>query len=75
MTILITGATGQVRGEAARILAASGQTVRVLVREPARAAGLDGVETTQGSFEDDATLRRALEHTTALPETPSKGIF
>jgi uncharacterized protein YbjT (DUF2867 family) len=66
MTILITGATGQVGGEAARVLAASGQTVRALVRDPARAAGLDGVEIIQGSFEDDASLRRALDDVHAV---------
>ncbi len=61
MTILITGATGQVGGEAARTLASAGSPVRALVREPARAAGLSGVDFVQGSFEDDAALARAME--------------
>ncbi|MDN5874272.1 MAG: SDR family oxidoreductase [Sinobacteraceae bacterium] len=61
MTILITGATGQVGGEAARTLAAKGKQVRALVRDPARATGLDGIELVQGDFGDDASMARALD--------------
>ena len=61
MTILITGATGQVGGEAARTLASAGRPVRALVRDPARAAGLGGVDLVCGSFDDGAALARAMD--------------
>lgn len=59
--ILITGATGQVGGAAARALAAKGKWVRALVRDPSQATGLDGIELVQGDFEDDASMARALD--------------
>lgn len=61
MTILITGATGQVGGATVRALVAHGQQVRALVRNPTHATALGGVEIVQGSFEDDASLVRALD--------------
>lgn len=61
MMILITGATGQVGGEAARTLAAKGKRVRALVRDLSRATGLDGIELVQGDFEDDSSIARALD--------------
>lgn len=69
MTILITGATGQVGGATARALLAQGAPVRALVRNRAMALeqhGLDGAEVVQGSFEDGASLDRALAGVTAL---------
>jgi uncharacterized protein YbjT (DUF2867 family) len=59
--ILITGATGQVGGQAAAALVAAGAPIRALVRDPSRAAGLTGAEVVAGSFEDDASLARALD--------------
>ena len=59
--ILITAATGQVGGQAARELVAAGAPVRALVRDPSRAAGLAGAEVVTGSFDDDASLARALD--------------
>jgi uncharacterized protein YbjT (DUF2867 family) len=64
--ILITGATGQVGGQALKELVASGATVRALVRDPARAAELAGAELVPGSFEDDASLARALAGADAM---------
>jgi uncharacterized protein YbjT (DUF2867 family) len=57
--ILITAATGQVGRQAVMELVAAGAAVRALVRDPSRAAGLEGAELLQGSFEDDASLSRA----------------
>lgn len=74
MTILITGATGQVGGATARALVARGRTVRALVREPARAvAALAGVECVAGSFDDAAALARALAGVDALLLTGRDG--
>jgi uncharacterized protein YbjT (DUF2867 family) len=60
-TILITGATGTVGRPLARALARSNDLdVRALVRDPDRAADLDGVALIRGSFEDAASLDAAL---------------
>jgi uncharacterized protein YbjT (DUF2867 family) len=64
--ILVTAATGQVGGQAARELVQAGARVRVLVREPAAAEGLDGAEIVRGSFDDEAALERALRGIDAL---------
>jgi uncharacterized protein YbjT (DUF2867 family) len=58
--ILVTAATGQVGGQAARELVRAGADVRALVRDPAAAGGLAGAEIAPGSFADDASLERAL---------------
>jgi uncharacterized protein YbjT (DUF2867 family) len=58
--ILITAATGQIGGAATRALVESGARVRALVPDTSRSAGLTGAELVQGSFEDEATLARAL---------------
>lgn len=59
--ILVTAATGQVGREAINGLIATGAPLRALVRDPARADMPAGVEVVQGSFEDDASLARALD--------------
>ncbi len=59
--ILITAATGQVGGQAARELLASGRRVRVLVRDPSRAVGLERAELVVGSFESDDAVTRAVD--------------
>ena len=66
MTILITGATGQVGSAAAHALIDAGQAVRALVRSPQLAADLTGVELVRGSFEDDSALQAALSGADAL---------
>ncbi|WP_105968768.1 SDR family oxidoreductase [Streptomyces geranii] len=59
--ILLTGATGTVGGLVARRLPID-EPVRLLSRDPARAAALagPGAEVVGGDFEDPASLRRAL---------------
>jgi uncharacterized protein YbjT (DUF2867 family) len=61
--IMVTGATGNNGQELVRQLAALGQTVRALVRNPARAANLKGpnVELVPGDFDQPATLDAALQ--------------
>src|SRR2546423_15098637 len=63
MRALVTGATGKVGNAVARALAARGDEVRVLVRDPRRAAPLlpEGVEAVQGDVTDPASLAAAVE--------------
>jgi uncharacterized protein YbjT (DUF2867 family) len=62
MTILVTGATGNVGGHVVRALTARGVAVRAFVRDPDRAARALGpdVELAVGAFEDPGSLDRAL---------------
>jgi uncharacterized protein YbjT (DUF2867 family) len=60
--ILVTGATGNIGGEVARILHERGLKTRVLVRDPQRAAGLPaGIERVTGDLGRPETLAPALE--------------
>jgi uncharacterized protein YbjT (DUF2867 family) len=59
--ILVTAATGQIGGQTARDLLAAGAPVRALVRDLARATGLEGAELIVGSFDDDVALARAID--------------
>ena len=61
--ILVTGATGTVGSEVVKQLIKAGQQkVRVLVRDPAKAAKFGNtVEVVQGDFEEPASLRAALK--------------
>lgn len=75
MTILITGATGQIGHAIARRLAGDGVAVRALVRSPERARVLPpGVQPVFGDVTDASTLRPALEgcttvyHASGIPE-------
>jgi uncharacterized protein YbjT (DUF2867 family) len=65
--ILITTA-GKVGAEAARLLAGRGVPVRVLVRDPAKAAGLArvGVEVVQGDLGESATIDVAMKGVSAV---------
>ena len=60
MTVMVTGATGNVGGAAVRELIARGVAVRALVRDPA--ADLPaGVEVAVGDLDDAASIRAALD--------------
>src|SRR5574338_95310 len=65
MNLLVTGATGFTGGHLARYLAARGQTVRAVVRNPASAKELerDGIEVVAGDLRDAVSLDRALRGT------------
>ncbi len=58
MTVLVTGATGNVGSHVVRELVARGVPVRAFVRDPGRLAG--NVEAAAGDFEDADSIRRAL---------------
>jgi nucleoside-diphosphate-sugar epimerase len=75
VTVLITGATGQVGNAIARRLAGDGVAVRALVRSPERARVLPaGVEPVFGDVTDAPSLRAALDgaatvyHAAGIPE-------
>jgi nucleoside-diphosphate-sugar epimerase len=75
VTVLITGATGQVGNAIARRLAADGVQVRALVRSPSRAQVLPtAVEPVYGDVTDPASLQAALDgaatvyHSAGIPE-------
>lgn len=75
MSVLITGATGQVGNAIARRLAADGIEVRALVRSPERARVLpEGVQPVFGDVTDPPSLREALDgsatvyHAAGIPE-------
>jgi uncharacterized protein YbjT (DUF2867 family) len=56
---LVAGATGNAGGEVVRALAAAGEPVRALVRDPAKAAFPDGVEVVTGDLNRPETLTEA----------------
>jgi uncharacterized protein YbjT (DUF2867 family) len=58
--IVITGATGHVGGEAARLLIESGVEVKLLVRDAARAAHLGAAHVVEGDFADPQRVADAL---------------
>ena len=62
--ILVTGATGTVGSEVVKqLIKAEQRKVRVLVRDPAKAAKLgNAVEVVKGDFEDSVSLRAALKN-------------
>jgi uncharacterized protein YbjT (DUF2867 family) len=59
--ILVTGATGNVGNQVARLLARDGTYVRVLARNPERATFPAGIDVVRGDFTDPDTLARAAD--------------
>jgi uncharacterized protein YbjT (DUF2867 family) len=66
MTILVTGATGQVGRQVIEQLVKRGASVRALVRDPAKAAFPASVSVVQGDLLDPDSLRRAYEGVSTL---------
>lgn len=66
MKILITGATGKVGSRLAKRLAARGDDVRALVRDPARAAELKGIELVKGDLLREDSLAEAVRGVDAV---------
>lgn len=60
MTVLVTGATGKVGGQAVTLLRDGGVPVRALVRDPASARLPDGVEVARGDLGEPGGLADAL---------------
>lgn len=66
MTILLTGATGNVGRQVVQHLTQRGATVRALVRDPATANLPEGVEVVQGDLLDVDALRHAFQGVSTL---------
>ena len=66
--ILIVGATGALGGHVARLLIEKGEKVRVMTRDPRRAAALAalGADVVRGDLRDAATLRTAARGVRAI---------
>ncbi|MEP3073908.1 NmrA/HSCARG family protein [Maricaulis sp.] len=66
MTILVTGATGNVGSNVIEQLVNRGADVRALVREPAKASFPAGVDVVQGDLLDVGSLRTAMKGVSTL---------
>ena len=68
MRVFLTGGTGFLGSEVARLLRERGDTVRALVRAPERAAGLQalGCELVRGDLSDESALVEACRGMTAV---------
>ncbi|MEV0409137.1 NAD(P)H-binding protein [Actinoallomurus sp. NPDC050550] len=64
--ILITGATGTIGAEVVRQLAAAGERVRAMVREPSRADLPASAEVVRADFDDAPSLEHAVAGTRAV---------
>ena len=61
MTILVTGATGQLGSKVAKKLNESGAQIRLLVRNKDKVTDFDNVEVFEGDYTDPASLRLAFK--------------
>ncbi|TIT02475.1 MAG: NmrA/HSCARG family protein [Mesorhizobium sp.] len=66
MTILVTGATGNIGRQVVEHLVKRGADVRALVRDPAKANFPAGVSVVQGDFLDVDSLRKAMSGVSTL---------
>lgn len=66
MTILVTGATGNVGRQVVEHLVKRGADVRALVRDPSKAVFPAGVNVVQGDFLDIDSLRKAMSGVSTL---------
>ncbi|MBB3917277.1 NmrA/HSCARG family protein [Rhizobium fabae] len=66
MTILVTGATGNVGRQVVEHLVKRGADVRALVRDPSKAEFAQGVSVMQGDFLDIDSLRNAMSGVSTL---------
>lgn len=66
MTILVTGATGNVGSQIVEHLVKRGADVRALVRDPSKAVFPAGVNVVQGDFLDIDSLRKAMSGVSTL---------
>lgn len=66
MTILVTGATGNIGRQVVEQLVARGADVRALVRDPSKASFPAGVSVVQGDFLDVDSLRKAMSGVSTL---------
>lgn len=64
--ILITGATGTIGGEVVRQLAATGERVRAMARDPSRADVPAGAEVIRADFDDASSLEHAVDGVRAV---------
>ncbi|MFF8424466.1 SDR family oxidoreductase [Streptomyces sp. NPDC016566] len=75
--ILVTGATGTIGSDVVRQLAARGEKVRALTRDPAKARVPAGVEVVRGDYLDPGSLAGAMAGVTAVfllrPPGPEEG--
>lgn len=66
MTILVTGATGNIGGQVIQLLVGRGADVRALVRDPSKANFPAGVAVMKGDFLDVDSLRTAFDGVSTL---------
>lgn len=66
MTILVTGATGNIGRQVVEHLITRGADVRALVRDPSKASFRAGVSVVQGDFLDVDSLRKAMSGVSTL---------